>query len=130
MFLTKEAILSKDDLVKELVSVPEWGGDVYVRCLTGTERDDFESSLVSKKGKSQDTNFKNLRAKLVALTVVDESGVRIFDDTDIPALGKKNAAALDRLFDKAQELSGFKKEDIEDLTKNSEAIPGEDYSSD
>lgn len=130
MALSKDVILAKDDLIKEKVEIPEWGGYVFVRCLTGTERDDFESSLISQKGTSKSSNFKNLRAKLVALTVVDDEGNRIFTDADVPALGKKNAAILDMLFDKAQELSGFKKQDIEDLTKNSEATPGEDSSLD
>ena len=130
MILTKEAIFNAVDLVKEKVEIPEWGGYVFVRCLTGTERDDFESSLVNQKGPNKGTNFKNLRAKLVALTTVDDDGKRIFNDFDVPDIGKKNASVLDRLFDKAQILSGFKKEDIESLTKNSEATPGEDSSSD
>ncbi len=32
--LSKEAILSADDLPREIVSVPEWGGQVYVRTMT------------------------------------------------------------------------------------------------
>ena len=43
--LNREAILSSVDLPKELVSVPEWGGDLYVRTLNGTERDAFEASM-------------------------------------------------------------------------------------
>jgi hypothetical protein len=130
MLLTKDAILAKDDLIKEQVDIPEWGGYVFVRCLTGAERDDFEASLVSQKGKDKKSNFKNLRARLVAISVVDEQGAKIFSELDIPNLGQKNAAVLDRLFDKAQILSGFKKEDIEDLTKNSEDPTGDDSFSD
>ena len=35
MILDKKSILLADDVVKELVSVPEWGGDVWVRGMTG-----------------------------------------------------------------------------------------------
>jgi len=45
MTLNKEQILRADDLKTEEVDVPEWGGSVRVRVLTGTERDAFESSI-------------------------------------------------------------------------------------
>jgi hypothetical protein len=63
-------------------------------------------------------NLRNIRAKLVALTVVDEDGNRIFSDEDAEALGKKSAAALDRIFAVAQRLSGLRPEDVEELAGN------------
>ena len=39
--LSKDAILAADDLPRETVHVPEWGGDVYVRTMSGTDRDAF-----------------------------------------------------------------------------------------
>jgi hypothetical protein len=118
--LTRDAILQAQDLPKELVSVPEWGGEIYVRALTGAERDAFEQTIVERKGKSTKMNLKNMRAKLVALTTVDEEGKRIFSDSDAELLGKKSAAALNRVFEVAQKLSGLTPEDVDELTKNSE----------
>lgn len=117
--LTADLILSADDLPKELVEVPEWGGEVYVRCLTAAERDDWEASVVSveKNGKAK-TDMKNLRAKLVARTVCDEEGKRIFSDSQVDALGKKSAAALDRLYAVAARLSKITKGDEEELLGN------------
>jgi len=119
--LNREAILAAKDLPRELVEVPEWGGAVYVRALTGAERDQFEASIVEQRGRDVRMNMRNIRAKLVALTVVDEDGQRIFTDDDVAALGGKSAAALDRLFAVAQRLSGLSKEDVEELAKNSES---------
>lgn len=118
--LTRDAILQAQDLPKELVSVPEWGGEIYVRALTGAERDAFEQSIVEQKGKSTKMNLQNMRAKLVALTVVDEGGNRLFTDADAKLLGKKSALALNRVFEVAQKLSGLTPEDVDELTKNSE----------
>ena len=116
--LTRDAILQAQDLPKELVSVPEWGGEIYVRALTGAERDAFEQTIVERKGKSTKMNLKNMRAKLVALTTVDEEGKRIFSDSDAELLGKKSAAALTRVFEVAQRLSGITPVDVEELTGN------------
>jgi len=117
-FLTRDAILKAQDLPTEEVEVPEWGGVVRVRGLTGAERDAFEQSIVEQRGKNTRMNLRNIRAKLVALTVVDEEGNRVFSDEDAEALGKKSAAALDRVFAVAQRLSGLRPEDVEELAGN------------
>lgn len=110
--LTKEAILAADDLPRELVNVPEWGGDVFVRTMTGTDRDAFEASLIGKEGR-----MENVRARLVSLALCNEAGERMFDDAEIAALGKKSARALDRVFSVAQRLNGIGTEQVEAAKK-------------
>lgn len=109
--LSKDAILAADDLPRETVHVPEWGGDVFVRTMTGTDRDAFEAGLIGKDGR-----LENVRARLVALTLCDAAGERVFDDTQIAALGRKSARALDRVFSVAQRLNGIGTEQV-DLAK-------------
>ncbi len=129
-YLTRDEILQADDLEMEVVKVPEWGGEVLVRGLTGTERDAFEGSIITLKGKQSSMNMQNVRAKLVARSIVDEYLERLFSDADVEALGKKSAAALDRVFSVAQRLSGVSDEDVEELAKNSESVQSEDSTSD
>jgi hypothetical protein len=116
--LTKAAILGQPDLGREFVEVPEWEGGVWIRGLTGTERDAFEASLFAEKGGARSANLANLRARLVVLTAVDANGVRLFADGDAEALGEKSAKALDRLFTIAQRLNGLTDGDVEALAKN------------
>lgn len=132
--LNKDQITKADDLTKEKVMVPEWRAEgqaekdafVFVRCLTGTERDKFESEVILSRGKNTEVNMKNLRARLLVCTIVDDKGIRLFSDKDIDIIGAKNGAVVDRLFSIAQKLSGMTKEDMEDLTKNSDATHSED----
>jgi hypothetical protein len=51
--------------------------------------------------------MENVRARLVALTLCDTEGYRLFDDSEITALGRKSARALDRVFTVAQRLNGI-----------------------
>ena len=44
--LTREQILKADDMTTERVPVPEWGGEVLVKSLTGRQRDEFEGSMI------------------------------------------------------------------------------------
>jgi len=117
-YLTRDQILQVQDLPTEDVEIPEWNGTVRVRGLTGAERDKFEASIVTRKGNKAEFNPENMRAKLVAMCVVDENGNRIFTDDDVKALGKKSASALDKIFQVAQKLSGLRPEDMEEMAKN------------
>jgi hypothetical protein len=119
--LSRAAILEADDLEYEDLEVPEWGGTVRVRALTGAERDAYEASMRQQRGKEFIANLANVRAKLVVRSVVDDDGERIFSDQDANALGKKSAAALDRIFECSARLSRLSDEDVEELAKNSEA---------
>jgi hypothetical protein len=124
--LTREAILGAEDLAREEVQVPEWGGSLFVRSMTGTDRDAWEQSLVpseGKGGKVGKADVRNIRARLVALCAVDEAGQRLFTDADVQALGAKNAVALDRCARVAQRLNGLTPEALEDAKGNSAAGP-------
>lgn len=116
--LTKADIFKADDIRSEEVEVPEWGGTVRVRGLSGVERDEFESSLLDGKGT---VKLANTRARLVVFSVIDEDGKRLFEDWDVKALGAKSAAALDRIVAVAMRLSGIADTDLEELAGNSEA---------
>lgn len=121
----RDLILNAQDIKTENVTVPEWGCDVFIKGLTGAERDSYEQSMftVSENGKKVDVkmNRGNLRAKLLVKTICDEAGNRIFTDSDVDALGSKSASALERLFPVAQKLSGLSDKDVEDIEKNSKS---------
>jgi hypothetical protein len=117
--LTRDEILGADDIQEQIVPVPEWGGAVRVRALTGQERDVLESHVVrTRRDGSTAVNTRNLRARLLTMCCIDEDGARIFDEADVEALGAKSAGALDRVFSVAQKLSGLSPGDVEDLVKN------------
>jgi hypothetical protein len=115
-YLTREQILAAKDTQFEDVDIPEWGGVVRVRGMTGAQRDSFEGEMVQQRGKSQVINLRNLRAKLVAKSLVDEKGALLFTAKDIETLGEKSASGLQKVYIVAQKLSGITTEDVESLT--------------
>lgn len=123
--LSRADIESANDIRTEIVSVPEWGGDVAVRQLTGAERDAFEQGLVrtGPDGK-READLANMSAKLVAACLVDgTTGDRLFSDSDIDRLANKSATALRRVFEAAQRLNGMGAGAVEAVEKNSPAAP-------
>ena len=111
--LSKEEILSADDRAREEVDVPEWGGTVFVSSMSGADRDEFEQAIVD-----EDSRLENIRARLAALTITDDSGSRLFSDSDIKELGKKSAKALDRVFNVAKTLNAIGADEVEGIEKN------------
>jgi hypothetical protein len=128
--LTKEQILATSDLVFETVDVPEWGGTVRIKELSGAERDSFEQSTFSKKGNGYEVVLKDMRARLCAMSIVDDKGERLFTDVDIKSLSSKSAKALDRVFTVCQKLNGMSKDDVDEMIKNSSAAQNESLPSD
>lgn len=118
--LSRGQILAAEDMPTEIVDVPEWGGSVKVKTLTGAERDAFEARGIIGRGRNREVNIQNIRARLVVETVVDDDCQPLFSRADINALGRKSSKALDRVFNAAMRLSGISEEDIEELGKASE----------
>lgn len=121
MGLTREQILAADDTVIETVAVPEWGDDATVRVkgMTGAERDRFEAKSIKKEGKEYVPVWENIRARLIAMTVVDDEGELIFSEADVASLAKKSAAAMNRVTVVSQRLSGITEDAVEELKGNS-----------
>lgn len=116
----REDILGSDDLKKIEAPTPEWKcRKVIVRELSGSDRDEWEMSLVEidANGKRQVTR-ENARANLVARSIVDDEGNRVFADADVAALGRKSGKVLDRLYDIAVEISGIGPKAVEAAEKN------------
>jgi len=119
--LTRDQILAAADVVKELVAVPEWGGEVWVRTPTGKARDEFEGAMILA-GQSP-AMYHNIRARLAAASICDDDGLLIFEPEDVEELGQKSAAALDRVFAVAQRLAGLTAADMKELEGNSGSAP-------
>ena len=106
--LTRGEILKAKDLKFEDVPVPEWGGTVRVQALTGDDRDEYEMFLFSQnEGDGGGVTKRGIRAYLLALSMVDDKGNRLFSRQDVEALGRKSYKALNRAFQAAQRLSGL-----------------------
>lgn len=116
MLLTGDAIRNASDIRKELVPVPEWGGEVYVRTMRAGERDRFESDWEQRKRTG--TVHENLRARVAVVCCCDEHGNRLFTDDDVSMLSEKSCAALDRIFAVAIRLNHLTNDAIAELEKN------------
>jgi hypothetical protein len=120
--LSIKDIKNADDLQTESIYIQEWGGDVILRSLTGGERDKYEKSMFTYKpnGEPKEMNLLHARARLLALSMIDADGNRLFTDSpaDIAILESKSSLITGDLYEKAAELSKLNPEAIEQTEKN------------
>jgi hypothetical protein len=101
--LTREQILAaKSERQSETVEVPEWGGDVIVRELSGDES--MESAG------NDDDNLMEKSYRGLVRAIVNEAGERILLDDDIEVVKALGARSLKRLFDAVNRLNGVSAE--------------------
>ena len=116
MGLSRDQILSADDIKPFLTVavVPEWGGEVYLRPLSGKDRERFENAV------SSPTPSKPLRALLASMTLCDEQGRLLFGESDVDALAQKSSKALHQVWEVATVANKLSKKGVEDAEKNSD----------
>ena len=102
-----------------VVPFPELGKEYTLRELSGTERDKFEAWTFSEVDGKRTIMTTYMRARLVALCMVDDSGARMVPDSEITALSDGTpSSVLNALFAAAQKLNGLDGAAVEDATKN------------
>jgi hypothetical protein len=117
--LSRELILEASDLTQAQVDVPEWGGFVKLRMMTGLERSVFEQSMVTVKvDGTREQDLTHVRVNLVALTAIDEAGNLLFSKDDVARLGTKSSKALNRVFEASTELNALGDTAVKNAVKN------------
>ena len=135
-FLTKDLLLQRDDLKIEKVELTR--GYVFVREMTGSEKDRWEQSMLKQKPNGNknaaveyETTLEDFRAKLAVVTMCDADGNLLFEAKDIKALNKAMSATnMEKIVEVAQRLNAISQKDKDEILKNSEADQEDSSSSD
>lgn len=108
-FLSAADILKAEDLDYKEVEVPEWGGTIRLRAMSAVDSLIF---LVAMEGENKK---KQANTRLVAMSVVDENGNKVFTENQLSALEGKNVRVINRLAEEVLILNGMsaKKKDAE-----------------
>ena len=114
MSLTRDDILAISDVVIEKLEMQDWGGDVYIKTISGA---DYVALQALKPGQGDDEDPDSLE-KVIVIGTCDEKGTCLFNNDDIPALKNKAFKNLERLSMKILELNGLSTQQAEEAEKN------------
>jgi len=105
--LTRDALLSSDDLMEEEVKVAAWNGSVKIRELTKEQQDRIRANAADKKtGWLDDTMIE-------VGTFIEGVVEPRFTFEDAVKLKRKSADAIDLVVGRIVALSGQRKEDVD-----------------
>ena len=130
--LNRDALLNKAVLNKKRVDLETNDSTeidfVYVREMTGREKDTFEKSILVEKRDDKgdiigfDRDIKDFRAKLAVCTLCDEDGELIFKSSDVDQLScQMSARNLEKINEVANEINAVTPKRKEEIEKNSDA---------
>ena len=122
------------NLKTEFVPLPEIGGGIWIRELTGLQRDKYEETLIQGKGKNRRVSLQGARARLIIFSAVEgpdpalvEAGKAdppgadakpLFRMSNIAQINSLGASFVEPLAEAARRLSGItddETEAVEDL---------------
>jgi hypothetical protein len=112
--LSLEQLLGAVDTPIEKIYVKPLNGYLYVKGLTGEERDEWEKTIVRGRGKKAKV-VQNVRAHLLARCLVTRAGVPLMNPGLIARLGKVRADIIGPAYDLAAKLSGISDDDLDEL---------------
>lgn len=113
MLLSKDQILACSDLRSEVVSMPEWGGEIKIKAMSVEDQIEFEK--LNKKCK----DASEIVCNTLLFCCVNENGDRLFDEADIKLLQKKSFRSVEKLFRACLALNSLDPGALEKEAKNS-----------
>lgn len=109
-------ILTVEDKTFEKVEIPEWNGFVFIRVMSAKERSEVEDIYMRVSELKKDTG--KFRKELLKRTLCNSKGEPIITDEAIAEhMMGKSALVIERLFETACVVNGFRERDVETLKK-------------
>jgi hypothetical protein len=125
---TEVLALGKRPRKVQKVDGEPWGrDDIYVRKMSGEERDAYHMDVYARSDKTSGNlnNIKGWHAQVVVLNACDQFGVNIFEPGQVGELNKlDDTESLDLVFDAVRDFNGLTPLAQEELEGNSASGSG------
>lgn len=94
---------------------------VRLQNLTAREHGEFEAFALSRKGGLVTERLVQMKRRLLAMTLVDESGQTILSDDDVRAMADTDGGLVNWAYAESMRHCRITEAEVEDLAKNSGA---------
>lgn len=132
MALTEEQILAALDRYEvetRQLRIPELGGTVYVREMSGQIRNRLEATYATIRNGGDSKQLDKITAQIVAYCTVDEAGKPIMTMNAAQRVVSKMQKVAFRIRDAALELSATDEDDVEALAEVFDGAQSDDSTS-
>lgn len=113
----RDRILAAEDIDSRTIHIEQWDVDVELRTLSAVERTRLVKSCTDAEGL---VDLEKMYPLLVIASCYDpETGGKVFDISDMDAVGDKSASAIEFVARKAMEMSGMNPNAVDTEGKDS-----------
>jgi hypothetical protein len=125
MTIGREQVESAQDLLFEIVPVPEWGGDARMQEFTADGKAIFAAWGNGIQDNTDVRSIVGFAARVVALSLSNDDGSLVYPDFEegVTALLKRSPKVLDRLSAVALRVSGIGADAVEETANDLPNIP-------
>lgn len=114
MALLGKEILSRDTFTRKTIEIPEWGGEIVVRGLSGHEAMTINQTAIEiaddrANGKFDAAKAERWEARTVVCGWINEDGSSVLSAQDVDALLGKETEIISRIAREIRILSGMEK---------------------
>jgi len=118
--MTREEILNSRNFgVKEIEILDV--GKVFIRKWSGKDRAKFLQASISVNGENVDVKYDKIfdnMSLVVALSLCDESGKRMFSDEELDLIGELDADVIQEIYQESLKLNSLAPKSLEESAKN------------
>lgn len=110
-------MLNKEDLLGVVLAtkvVKLKTGSVMIKEFTTSAREEFELMAM----KMSTGGAKNMKAKLIAISCINENGTRLFGDDEVGKISQMPSSITEVLFNAILEINGMATDSLEEAGKN------------
>lgn len=105
--INREALLGSKDCKVHPISIPEWGGDSYIKTFSGKCRAKLDDYISSISGDMTTEQALRLMAKAIIYALCDEKGNELLKEEDVECIEGKSIEAITRVFEAVAEKNGL-----------------------
>ena len=125
--MTREEILNSKCFGTKGIDVPDFG-KVNIRKWSGNDRAKFLQASITVDSGNVDVKYEKIfdnMSLVVALSLCDESGKRLFKDDEIGLVGELNADVIQTIYQESLILNSLVQKSVEEAAKNSSPVQSE-----
>jgi len=111
-YLTREQILGAQDRKVIELDVPEWGGTIRLRSMSGLAAEEYIKAVQDAK-----TDFEPLLLLISSSVIGDDNELMFPAPEDVKGLASKNLSALKHVSEACMEVNGFNQEEVAEALK-------------
>ncbi len=110
--ITKDQIYKSVDLKREIIDLPEWGGEVEIQAMSVGKKLAYDQYIRDHE------DFNDICYYLISISLINEDGSLFLNEEDKENIMSKSSESVMKIFNACIDLNKQRNDDVEKAAKN------------